>query len=125
VLTFNCARLALAKTLASWPGVRSGATAALSAVMLGMIWSAAHADGMALGGCVGGTGSLNCVVRWGEAGDPFIRIVPPPLNDVERTRAAERDRKWEERCRPTIAQDRYGVPRYHYAAPGCDFGIIQ
>jgi hypothetical protein len=35
------------------------------------------------------------------------------------------DHKWEERCRPTIAQDRYGVPRYQYAAPGCEFGIID
>lgn len=125
MLTFSCARLAFAKTVASWPGVRFGAAAGLSVAVLGMIWSAAHADGMALGGCVGGTGSLNCIVRWGEAGNPFIRIVPPPLDDVERTRAAERDRQWEERCRPTIEQDRYGVPRYHYSAPGCDFGIIR
>lgn len=125
MLTFSCARLALAETVASWPGMLFGAAAVLSVAVFGMTASAAHADGMALGGCIGGTGSLNCVVRWGEAGDPFIRVVPPPLNDTERTRAAERDRKWEERCRPTIAQDRFGVARYHYAAPGCDFGIIQ
>ncbi len=87
--------------------------------------SVAYADGMAAGGCIGGGSSLNCIVRWGEARDPYIRTVPPAADEIERTHAAERDRKWEARCKPTIAQDRYGVPRYQYAAPGCEFGVIQ
>jgi len=86
---------------------------------------ATYAAGIAFGGCVGGGASLNCVVRWGEAGDPYIRTVPPPADETERTRAAERDRKWEERCKPVIAQDRFGVPRYQYAASGCEFGVLQ
>ena len=94
-------------------------------MMLGLILNAAYADGMALGGWVGSQGSMSCVARWGDAGDPYIRAVPQPTTDVERTRAAERDRKWEERCHPLIAQDRYGVPRYRYSAPGCEFGVIQ
>lgn len=90
-----------------------------------MMASATQADGIAVGGCVGGGGSLNCVVRWGEAGDPYVRTVPPPDSDEERRHSAERDRKWQERCRPVIAQDHYGVARYSYAAPGCEFGIIE
>jgi len=104
---------------------RYGAAAMLSLIILATIVSAAYADGVLLGGCVGGGGAANCVVRWGEAGDPYIRLVPQPTDELEKKRSAERDHKWEERCRPTIAQDRYGVPRYQYAAPGCEFGVIE
>ena len=121
MLTLNCARVALTSRHAA----HVGAATALSAIILAMILSAAYADGMAVGGCLGGGGAVNCVVRWGEAGDPYVRTVPQPTDEAERARAAQRDRKWEERCRPTIAQDRYGVPRYHYSAPGCEFGVIE
>ena len=116
MLTFRNATVAAA--------ARHGAAAALSAVILAMILSAAYADGMIVGGCVG-SGAINCVVRWGEAGDPYVRQVPAPIDEVEKQHAAERDKRWEERCRPVIAQDRYGVPRYQYAAPGCEFGVLQ
>ncbi len=121
MLTFNCARAALVPRYAA----RLAAASALAVAALVAIWSPADADGMAVGGCVGGGGAVNCVVRWGEAGNPYVRTVPQPADEAERARAAARDRKWEERCRPTIAQDRYGVPRYHYSAPGCEFGIIE
>ncbi len=104
---------------------RAGAVVALSAMILGLILSAAYADGMFVGGCVGQQGSLNCVGRWGDATDPYIRKVPEPADDAERQRSAERERRWEARCRPTIAQDRFGVPRYLYAARGCEFGVIE
>jgi hypothetical protein len=116
VLTFQSATVAGA--------ARLGAAATLSVITLATIWSAAYADGMIVGGCVG-SGALNCVVRWGEAGDPYVRVVPAPTNETEKAQSAERDRKWEERCRPTIMQDRFGVPRYRYAAPGCEFGVIE
>jgi len=116
VLTFQSARVAAA--------ARFGAAGALSVVTLGLIWSAAYADGIVVGGCVG-SGAVNCVVRWGEAGDPYVRLVPAPANEEEKARSAERDHKWEARCRPTIVQDGYGVPRYQYAARGCEFGVIQ
>jgi hypothetical protein len=35
---------------------------------------------------------------------------------------ADRERDWMARCRPMIRPDRYGVGRYQYAAPGCEFG---
>lgn len=121
MLTLNCVRLAAVSRYAA----RFGGGAALSAIALAMTWGAVQADGMALGGCIGGDGMFNCVVRWGEAGDPYVRIVPPPVDAAERARSAERDRKWQERCRPTIRQDRYGVARYRYSAPGCEFGVIE
>jgi hypothetical protein len=121
VLTFRSARTALMLGLSP----QSWAAIGLSAATLLVILSAAYADGIAVGGCVGSRGGLSCVARWGEAGDPYIRKVPPPADDVERARSAERDHKWEARCHPAIVQDRYGVPRYEYAAPGCDFGILE
>ena len=99
------------------------ATVVAAALVAGSL--TAFADGIAVGGCVGGRGSLNCVVRWGEAGDPYIRLVPPPGDEEARARAAERERKWRDRCRPQIAQDGYGVARYSYAAPGCEFGVTE
>jgi hypothetical protein len=118
LLTLSCARVALA-------AARGGVAATLCAIALAMISSAAHADGLVAGGCLGRGISLNCVVRWGVPGDPYVRIVPQSQDKVEQSRAAERDHRWEQRCKPTIAQDRYGVPRYFYSAPGCEFGVIQ
>jgi hypothetical protein len=117
VLTLRCLRSATA--------ARYGAAATLSLIISGVILSAAYADGMLVGGCVRSRGAVNCVARWGEAGDPYIRLVPDPADALAKKRSAERDRRWEERCRPLIAQDRYGVPRYHYAASGCEFGVIE
>lgn len=119
MLTLSCVSLTSRRVL------RVGATAAAALIMIAAVCSASYAAGIALGGCVGGGGSFNCVVRWGEAGDPYIRTVPEPADETERTRAAERDRKWEQRCKPVIAQDAYGVPRYQYAAAGCEFGVLQ
>jgi hypothetical protein len=97
-----------------------------AALMLSvMTLTTADADMVGVGGCVGGRGSVNCVVRVGPAGDPYIRTVPQPDNDADKERAAARDRKWIDRCHPTIAQDRYGVPRYNYTVAGCEFGVIE
>jgi hypothetical protein len=115
VLIFTRARL----LSPSWRAAYAGAAVTASLVTL------AYADTLYVGGCVGAPGAVSCVLRAGEAGDPFIRTVPEPRNDEERARAAERDHKWMERCRPVVAQDRYGVPRYHYAAAGCDLGVIE
>jgi hypothetical protein len=85
----------------------------------------ARADSVSVGGCIGPWHAFNCVERWGEAGNPFVRTVPQPADGEERAHASERERKWQDRCRPVIAQDSYGVPRYRYAAPGCEFGVIN
>jgi hypothetical protein len=56
---------------------------------------------------------------------PHIIAVPPPASEAERAAAEARDRRWVTRCRPTIRQDRYGMPRYSYAAPGCEYGVLD
>jgi len=117
VLTFRCARAALA----SYSAARLGAVLILSAVT----WISARAENFAVGGCLGTRGEINCAVRWGEAGDAYVRQVPQPVTEADKTRATERDRKWLSRCRPVIAQDGYGVPRYHYSAAGCGFGVLE
>jgi hypothetical protein len=115
VLIFSRARL----LSASWRAAYAGAALTLPLVTL------AYADTLYVGGCVGAPGAVSCVLRAGEAGDPYIRTVPQPETDAEKARATERDQKWLQRCRPIVAQDRYGVPRYHYAAAGCAFGVIE
>jgi len=75
------------------------------------------------GGCIESWNTFNCVTRWAPDGDPFIRSVPQPTEPAERARARERDRRWVDRCHPHITPDRYGVGRYHYAMPGCEFGV--
>jgi hypothetical protein len=115
VLIFNRARL----LPASWRAAFAGAVLTLPLATL------AYADTLYVGGCVGAPGTVSCVLRVGPAGDPYVRTVPQPENDADRARATERDQKWLQRCKPIIAQDRYGVPRYHYAAAGCDLGVIE
>jgi hypothetical protein len=90
---------------------------------LAVTLASADAGGLEIDGCVGGWISSTCVTRWGEANDPFVRIVPQPSGQAEQARAQEREHKWVGRCRPVITQDRYGVGRYQYFAPGCEFGV--
>jgi hypothetical protein len=119
VLTFTDTRASSA--------ARFGAAAMLSAVMLvfasAMTRTSAQAADVVTGGCIGGWRGYNCATGWAPAVDPFIRIVPQPLGRAEQARAIERDHKWLARCRPIVAQDTFGVSRYHYAAPGCEFGV--
>jgi hypothetical protein len=89
-----------------------------------MTWTAANAqDQRAAGGVIGGFTTFNCVTRWGPAGDPYVRVVPRPVDEAEKARLVARDRKWLERCNPIVERDRYGVGRLRYAAPGCVFGV--
>lgn len=57
--------------------------------------------------------------EWGRMLQPDAKIihVPPDWPVDEEELAA-----WEERCKPVIKKDRYGVRRYSYAKPGCEFG---
>jgi hypothetical protein len=119
VLTFRPAK-------ASPParGARAiGAAFAVSVVisLAGLV--PATAQQIKSGGCVDTWHSFNCVTRWAPAGDPYVRTVPQPLDAAAIARVKEREHRWAERCRPTITPDRYGVPRYSYAAPGCEFGV--
>ena len=104
---------------------RLSAFAPAACVVAVLFFTAAHADTVGVGGCTGSAGSLNCVVRFGPASDPYVRTIPQPETDEDKARAEARDRKWIDRCHPTITQDHYGVPRYRYAASGCEFGVIE
>jgi len=105
--------------------------AARSAAPIGAVFAisittitSAYAGSAADLSCLGAARSFNCAGQWAPAaGDPNIRTVPDAANEAERAQMAERDRKWSAHCRPAIERDRYGVARYHYAAPGCEFGI--
>lgn len=74
VLTLNYVR-------AVWDlksAARFAAALSLAVVTLVVIGTVAYAEGAAVGGCIGSEETLNCATRWGEAGDPYVRIVPPP-----------------------------------------------
>ena len=103
---------------------RSGA---LALALLGApaIFAPAYASGIEITNCFGAFRTFSCVTQWGARGDPRLRHVPGPRNAQEEAEFIARDRKWIARCRPVIRQDQYGVSRYHYAAPGCEFGRIQ
>lgn len=75
-------------------------------------------------GCTGSYGAFSCTTLWGVANDPHIRAVPVASSPHEKAAIADRDRKSVARCHAVIKQDRYSVSRYHYAAPGCEFGVI-
>jgi hypothetical protein len=75
--------------------------------------------------CFGDYDAFSCSTIWGHASDPYIRAVPSPSIAQEHSGLAARNRKWIARCRPVIRQDHYGVARYHYAAPGCEFGAFE
>jgi hypothetical protein len=114
VFTKNC----VSASLTAW-SARIGAVAAVSV----MTFASSQAQDLRVSGCVAGWGSINCVTRWSPAGDPYVRQVPQPANKAEQARAVQRDRRWLAHCRPVVMPDRYGVGRYHYAAPGCEFGV--
>ena len=100
---------------------RTFAALALSTLTLGAA-TPGHADGLAVGGCVGVRGSFNCAVRWGQPTDPYVRLVPHPASEAEVAKSQERDREWMDRCHPVVVHDRYGIERYQYATRGCEFG---
>ena len=104
---------------APWAAASVGAAIVLSLITL----TSASAGTVVDLSCIGPAKSFNCAAQWGTAGDPYVRQVPETLGEAEKARLATRDHKWLARCRPVIERDRYGVARYHYAAPGCEFGV--
>ena len=68
--------------------------------------------------------STSCVEVRHELVNPYV-IQVPPRAEAEAREAENHERLWRARCRPAIKQDRYGVNRYVYAAPGCEFGKYE
>jgi hypothetical protein len=73
----------------------------------------------------GGYGAGGCVEIERELVNPYVIEVPQPRTEKEIADAAERQRLWLARCRPVIRQDHYGVRRYHYAVPDCEYGKYE
>jgi hypothetical protein len=96
---------------------------ALLATPIGL--TPARADGAAAVSCVGSHGSVACAAQWGPRVDTHIRRYLPPHDEQLEREAAQRERRWVARCRPVLREDHYGVSRYQYAAPGCEFGRTQ
>jgi hypothetical protein len=107
-------------------GARPFATGVIALALLGTAVTSAQAGRIRSTQCAGGWFyHISCVTQWGEATDPYLRAIPGPRSVQEEADFAERDRKWVAYCRPVIKPDRYGVERYHYAAPGCEHGRIK
>lgn len=101
-----------------------GAAFTISVLTLFVAAASATAQEAESSGCVGSRFAINCASRIGPAGDPFVRLVPPPADEAAAKHSLERERRWVDRCRPTIVQDQYGVARYTYALPSCEFGVV-
>jgi hypothetical protein len=101
------------------------ATIAASAIAMLMGAAPARAGGVYTTDCVYGYGGHSCTRIWRRLGNPYVMQVPRPRSEEEVTEAAARDRLWEARCRPIVRQDMYGVRRYHYFAPGCEYGKYE
>jgi len=100
-------------------GCASGsvATVGVAIILSVMTWTSTYAGGVSETTCLDTWQDFNCVTRWGPPGDPYVRLVP------EHGTNKARDRRWLARCRPVIEYDHYGVARYHYSVPGCEFGV--
>ncbi len=110
---------------------RSAAAGLLALALVASSHSTANADWTITGSCVGGWGMGNCVVnRRDFPRDPHVRpvrgfdsrLVSEEAADREQRESIARDRKWLSFCKPEIVTDRYGVGRYRYARPGCEYG---
>jgi len=105
----------------------SGSRLLLGGVAALALWGApatferAQAGGAGAVSCVGSAGAISCAGRWEWTGEGRRR----QLTEQEEAESAERHRKWVARCRPVIKQDQFGVGRYFYAAPGCEYGKYE
>jgi hypothetical protein len=99
--------------------------AALALLMMPLMLSSARAGDVRSTSCVGAGDSYSCVTSWSRAPkDPHSAKVPD-LDSRELAEARIREQRWLARCRPVVHQDRFGVPRYQYAAAGCEFGKYE
>jgi hypothetical protein len=99
-----------------------GGIVALALLATSVPLAPAKASGTDVTNCIRSFGEYSCVERWNSTGDPSARRAPDPQEEAE---SAERERQWEARCHPVVREDQYGVARYQYAAPGCEFGKFQ
>lgn len=101
---------------------KAAACAALAGTILLVTAPPSHADWTRRTSCY--VGGCTTSYFWGLPGGSLAAItnVPGPQTDEERAEAVERDRKWVAHCKPSLREDRYGMKRYVYEKPGCEFG---
>jgi hypothetical protein len=103
--------------------------AALAVLALSMMAAPARSqagEGVYTWNCFGSRYSRSCVGIFRDGrNNPHVIKVPGPTSPEETAAAEARDRRWSERCSPVISQDRYGMPRYTYRAPGCEYGRLD
>jgi hypothetical protein len=95
-------------------------------LMLALTFAPSHAGSIMTESCVGNWVSGTCVTTFGKRNPtPHIFRVPESISEQDRAEQIRRDQLWLARCKPVISQDRFGVPRYIYAADGCEFGRLN
>jgi hypothetical protein len=103
--------------------------AALALLVLSMMSAPARSQplGVSTYSCSGPWwGTQNCVETHRKGPfNPHVIVFPGPQSEEERKAVEARDRRWSERCQPLARQDRYGMPRYSYNAPGCEYGRLD
>jgi hypothetical protein len=73
--------------------------------------------------CVWGAGIASCTyLENTNGGGAKIVRVPRPTSAEDVADAEAREAAWMKRCHPVVIPDQFGVGRYHYSAPGCEYG---
>jgi len=102
---------------------RSAAAGLFALALVASSHSIAKADWTITDSCVGGWGMRNCVINQRDfPRDPHVRPVRGFESDQDAKESVARHHKWLTFCKPVVITDRYGVSRYTYAQPGCEFG---
>jgi hypothetical protein len=98
--------------------------AALSLLALSMMAAPARSEpgqGTRIWNCYSSFNTDTCIETFHNG-----RLNPHVIAVPETDEAGQaRDRRWFERCNPIVRQDRYGMPRYTYSAPGCEYGRLD
>ena len=110
---------------AKLPSARQTGALVITATAM-LIAPSAQAGGIAVDDCIGSRYGVSCVHTWRSGNsNPYIIKVPQPESEAEIADAKERDRLWRNHCHPIVKQDVYGVSRYSYSAPGCEYGKFE
>ena len=98
----------------------------VAALVAALLVRPAHAGVLALPGSNSGWSVCNGygVCQWGEGALPNAHIihVPQPTSQADIEAQEKRIKQWEAECDVKYVRDRYGVMRYTYNAPGCEYG---
>ena len=99
---------------------------ALASFALSSAPSAAEPGRVITDNCTFTRGSQSCVTIFHKLNPtPHIVQVRQPISDQESAEHQARDKRWQDRCKPATKQDHFGVERYVYTAPGCEFGKLD